>query len=51
MAAEEFVLRWNNHQQNFAAAVEDLWRHDTFIDVILSSEGTVFPAHRVILSA
>jgi hypothetical protein len=51
MAAEEFVLRWNNHQQNFAAVVEDLWRHDTFTDVILCSEGRVFPAHRVILSA
>ena len=51
MAAEEFVLRWNNHQQNFAAVVEDLWRQDTFTDVILCSEGRVFPAHRVILSA
>ena len=51
MAAEEFVLRWNNHQQNFATMVEDLWRHDTFTDVILCSEGRVFPAHRVILSA
>ena len=51
MAAEEFVLRWNNHQQNFATVVEDLWRHDTFTDVILCSEGRVFPAHRVILSA
>jgi len=51
MAAEEFVLRWNNHQQNFATMVEDLWRHDTFTDVILCSEGRIFPAHRVILSA
>jgi len=51
MAAEEFVLRWNNHQQNFVAVVEDLWRQDTFTDVILCSEGRVFPAHRVILSA
>ncbi|KAK2717425.1 hypothetical protein QYM36_006270, partial [Artemia franciscana] len=50
-SSEDFVLKWNNHRQNFVHVVEELWRQDIFTDVVLCSEGRIFPAHRVILSA
>ncbi|CAL4135385.1 unnamed protein product, partial [Meganyctiphanes norvegica] len=51
MNQDQFLLKWNNHQNNFVEVFSFLRAQDTFVDVTLACDGKSFPAHKVVLSA
>ncbi|KAK8741217.1 hypothetical protein OTU49_002562 [Cherax quadricarinatus] len=51
MNQDQFLLKWNNHQNNFVEVFSYLRTQDAFVDVTLACDGKSFSAHRVVLSA
>ncbi|XP_022192517.2 protein tramtrack, alpha isoform isoform X1 [Nilaparvata lugens] len=51
MAAQQFCLRWNNHQPNFISVFSNLLSSESLVDVTLAAEGKHVQAHKVVLSA
>ncbi|KAG1687803.1 Protein bric-a-brac 2 [Nymphon striatum] len=51
MGANQFCLRWNNHQNNMLTVFDDLLSSELFVDVTIACEGTKIKAHKVVLSA
>nr|XP_024214361.1 longitudinals lacking protein, isoforms H/M/V [Halyomorpha halys] len=49
--AEQFCLRWNNHQSTLVSVFEKLLENEALIDCTLWAEGQVLRAHKVVLSA
>ncbi|XP_073976665.1 uncharacterized protein isoform X1 [Rhodnius prolixus] len=49
--AEQFCLRWNNHQSTLISVFENLLESETLIDCTLYAEGQILKAHKVVLSA
>ncbi|KAF4518489.1 hypothetical protein B566_EDAN006494 [Ephemera danica] len=49
--AQQFCLRWNNHQPNFVTVFSNLLNNQALTDVTLAAEGQHLEAHRVVLSA
>lgn len=48
---QQFVLRWNNYQQNLLNSLPQFLNGDDLTDVTLSAGGRNVRAHRVVLSA
>ncbi|KAB7496583.1 Protein bric-a-brac 1, partial [Armadillidium nasatum] len=51
MSQDQFLLKWNNHQNNFVEVFNFLRTQDAFVDVTLACDGKSFSAHKVVLSA
>ncbi|KAK7037725.1 hypothetical protein SK128_024661 [Halocaridina rubra] len=51
MNQDQFLLKWNNHQNNFVEVFSYLRTQDAFVDVTLACDGKSFSAHKVVLSA
>ncbi|XP_063605875.1 protein bric-a-brac 1-like isoform X6 [Penaeus indicus] len=51
MNQDQFLLKWNNHQNNFVEVFSFLRTQDAFVDVTLACDGKTFSAHKVVLSA
>ena len=51
MNEEEFLLKWNNHQNNFIDVFRELLRNDSFVDVTLVCSGQPISGHKVVLAA
>jgi len=49
--ADQFCLRWNNHQHTLVTVFENLLESETLTDCALGAEGRVLKAHKVVLSA
>lgn len=49
--AQQYSLRWNNHQPNFISQFTSLLNTQTLVDVTLSADGVQLLAHKVVLSA
>ncbi|XP_022668596.1 longitudinals lacking protein, isoforms H/M/V-like [Varroa jacobsoni] len=49
--AQQFCLKWNNHQANMLAVFERLLGNKSLVDVTLGCEGRQMKAHKVVLSA
>uniref|UniRef100_T1I9M9 BTB domain-containing protein n=2 Tax=Rhodnius prolixus TaxID=13249 RepID=T1I9M9_RHOPR len=49
--AEQFCLRWINHQCTLISVFENLLESETLIDCTLYAEGQILKAHKVVLSA
>ncbi|KAK9502395.1 hypothetical protein O3M35_011178 [Rhynocoris fuscipes] len=49
--ADQFCLRWNNHQSTLISVFENLLESGTLIDCSLYAEGQILKAHKVVLSA
>ena len=49
--AQQYCLRWNNHQHNLLSVFEDLLHHEAFVDVTLACDGLQLKAHKMVLSA
>ena len=47
---EKFCLQWNDHHRMFFTAAETLSQAGQLTDVTLAAGGSVFPAHRLVLS-
>lgn len=51
LAAQQYCLRWNNHQNNLLTVFEDLLNNEAFVDVTLACDGMQLKAHKMVLSA
>ncbi|KAG7173223.1 tramtrack-like 2, partial [Homarus americanus] len=51
MEEELLALRWNNHLSTFAALLSDLRNEETYSDVTIACGGSLYPAHKFVLSA
>ncbi|XP_023938007.2 longitudinals lacking protein, isoforms H/M/V isoform X2 [Bicyclus anynana] len=49
--AQQYSLRWNNHQTNFISMFGNLLLAKDLVDVTLAAEGQHLVAHKVVLSA
>lgn len=49
--AQQFCLKWNNHQANMLTVFERLLGNKSLVDVTLGCEGRQMKAHKVVLSA
>jgi len=47
---ENFCLRWNDHHDTFFSSAEKLCHSSLLTDVVLSAGGTLFQAHKLVLS-
>ncbi|XP_059482500.1 protein bric-a-brac 1-like isoform X1 [Neocloeon triangulifer] len=50
-AAQQFCLRWNNHQPNFVTVFSSLLHSQVLTDVTLAADGQQIEAHKLVLSA
>ena len=50
MAAENFCLKWNDHHSVFFSNAEKLCHGSLLTDVVISASGTLFQAHKLVLS-
>ena len=50
MAAEDFLLKWNDHHSLFFAGLEALYQEGEHSDVVISAGARVFRAHKLVLS-
>lgn len=48
--SENFCLRWNDHHDTFFSSAEKLCHSSLLTDVVLSAGGTLFQAHKLVLS-
>ena len=48
-AAEKFCLRWNDFENKFSSAFQELRENKDFFDVTLACDGQQIEAHKVIL--
>ncbi|KAH8317581.1 hypothetical protein KR074_000962 [Drosophila pseudoananassae] len=48
---QQFCLKWNSYSSNLAITFSNLFKSDLLADVILSCDGAVFKAHKLILAA
>ncbi|XP_075226105.1 uncharacterized protein LOC142327116 isoform X2 [Lycorma delicatula] len=51
MTAEQFCLRWNNHQSTLVSVFDGLFESGTLVDCTLAADGQYLKAHKVVLSA
>ncbi|XP_050294021.1 protein bric-a-brac 1 isoform X2 [Anthonomus grandis grandis] len=51
MDSQQYCLRWNNHLKNLTDVLTDFLREQVLCDVTLASNGQVFQAHQIVLSA
>ncbi|RZF39413.1 hypothetical protein LSTR_LSTR000934 [Laodelphax striatellus] len=51
MTAEQFCLRWNNHQRTLISAFDGLYENGTLVDCTLAADGQYLKAHKVVLCA
>lgn len=51
MEEELLALRWNNHLSTFASLLSDLRNEETYSDVTIACGGSLYPAHKFVLSA
>ncbi|XP_065344794.1 protein bric-a-brac 1-like isoform X2 [Cloeon dipterum] len=49
--AQQFCLRWNNHQPNFVTVFSSLLHSQALTDVTLAADGQQIEAHKLVLSA
>lgn len=49
--AEQYCLRWNNHQSTVISVFENLLESGSLIDCTLCADGKLLKAHKVVLSA
>ncbi|KAJ1529456.1 hypothetical protein ONE63_006233 [Megalurothrips usitatus] len=49
--AEQYCLRWNNHQRTLISVFDSLQERGCMVDCTLSAEGRSLQAHKVVLSA
>lgn len=45
------ILGWNGHANNFSISFMELLHEKELVDVTLVTDGNIFSAHRLILSA
>jgi len=50
MSSENFCLKWNDHHSVFFTNVESLCEKSFLTDVVLSAGGSLFQAHKLVLS-
>jgi len=50
MASENFCLKWNDHHSVFFSNAEKLCHGSLLTDVVISASGTLFQAHKLVLS-
>ena len=50
MSSENFCLKWNDHHSVFFSNVESLCQKSFLTDVVLSAGGSMFQAHKLVLS-
>ena len=50
MSSENFCLKWNDHHSVFCHNVESLCQKSFLTDVVLSAGGSLFQAHKLVLS-
>ena len=48
---QEFRLQWNNYHNTIFTVLDDLFETQTFVDVILATEGQFIKACRIVLCA
>ncbi len=46
-SAQQYCLRWNNHQNNLLKVFSRLLGSEQFTDVVLAAEGCTIKAHKV----
>lgn len=51
LSAQQYCLRWNNHQNNLLTVFEDHLNSEAFVDVTLACDSKVLKAHKLVLSA
>ncbi|XP_045621509.1 zinc finger and BTB domain-containing protein 24 [Procambarus clarkii] len=51
MEEELLALRWNNHLSTFASLLSGLRTEETYSDVTIACGGSLYPAHKFVLSA
>ncbi|OQR74883.1 hypothetical protein BIW11_08785, partial [Tropilaelaps mercedesae] len=49
--AQQFCLKWNNHQANMLSVFDRLLSNKSLVDVTIGCEGRQVKAHKVVLSA
>jgi rubrerythrin len=49
--ADQFCLKWNNHQSTLVSVFDILLESETHVDCTLASNGQYLKAHKVVLSA
>ena len=50
MSSENFCLKWNDHHSVFFSNAEKLCHGSLLTDVVISAGGTLFQAHKLVLS-
>jgi len=50
MSSENFCLKWNDHHSVFFSNAEKLCHGSLLTDVVISASGTLFQAHKLVLS-
>jgi len=50
MSSDNFCLKWNDHHTTFFSSAEQLCHNSLLTDVVLSAGGTLFKAHKLVLS-
>jgi len=50
MSSDNFCLKWNDHHSTFFSSAEQLCHNSLLTDVVLSAGGTLFKAHKLVLS-
>ncbi|XP_022186349.2 longitudinals lacking protein, isoforms A/B/D/L isoform X4 [Nilaparvata lugens] len=51
MTAEQFCLKWNNHQSTLISVFDGLFESGTLVDCTLAADGQYIKAHKVVLCA
>jgi len=46
-----FVLSWDQHEENRTSTLKSLWENEDFLDVTIACDDDQIDAHKVILSA
>ena len=48
---ENFLMRWELHDENRSASLNDLWKNERFLDVTIVCDDDQIEAHKLMLSA
>merc|ERR1711915_687704 len=48
---ENFLMRWELHDENRSASLNDLWKNERFLDVTIVCDDDQIDAHKLMLSA